>query len=252
MSVTFKARLKQRELLLGPLLTLGSTEVAEMLSRVGFDWLWIDMEHAPIGLAKAQQLLQAAAHRVPCLIRAPANDNVWIKQVLDTGCDGIILPLIKTAAEARSAIEACHYPPAGTRSVGLGRAQGYGMDFADYLATAHQRLAIILQIEHIHAVHEIEAILDLPGFDAVLIGPYDLSASMGLPGQVGHPDVQAAIDKTKAACASRNVPIGIFAIDNQAARTHIASGCTLIGLGADALYLWKSAQQAVQDLRPSA
>ncbi len=251
MSLNFKARLKQRELLIGPMLTLGSTEVAEMLSKIGFDWLWIDMEHAPIGLPKAQQMMQAAAHRVPCLIRAPANDSTWIKQILDTGCDGIIIPLIQSAAEAQSAIEACHYPPDGTRSVGLARAQGYGMRFGEYLATASDSLAVILQIEHMQAVREIDAILDLPGFDAVLIGPYDLSASVGRPGQVDHPDVKAAIDKTKSACASRNLPIGVFAIDAEAARTHIASGCTLIGLGVDALYLWKSAKHTIQELRLS-
>jgi 2-dehydro-3-deoxyglucarate aldolase/4-hydroxy-2-oxoheptanedioate aldolase len=126
MTHDFKTRLKKREILLGPLVTLSSTEVAEILSRVGFDWLWIEMEHAPTGLARIQELIQATGGRIPCLVRVPWNDDVWIKQILDTGCDGIVIPQIRNSSEARAAVRACKYPPVGIRSVGIARAQGYG------------------------------------------------------------------------------------------------------------------------------
>jgi 2-dehydro-3-deoxyglucarate aldolase/4-hydroxy-2-oxoheptanedioate aldolase len=151
MELDFKTRLKQREVLLGPLVTLGSTEVAEILSKVGFDWLWIEMEHAPTGLARVQEMIQATGGRVPCLVRAPWNDGVWIKRILDTGCDGIVIPQIRSAAEAREAIRNCKYPPIGTRSVGIARAQGYGMTLQDYIENADERLITVLQTEHIDA-----------------------------------------------------------------------------------------------------
>jgi 2-keto-3-deoxy-L-rhamnonate aldolase RhmA len=248
-SLDFKTRLKQREVLLGTLVTLGSTEVAEILSKVGFDWLWIEMEHAPTGLAKVQEIIQATGGRIPCLIRAPWNDGVWIKRILDTGCDGIVIPQIRSAAEAREAIRACKYPPVGTRSVGLARAQGYGMTFQDYIDHADERLITVLQIEHLDAANSIESILDVPGFEAVLIGPYDLSASMGIKGQVNHPEVQRTIRKIMTACSDRSIPIGIFAIDAETAKLQIDSGCTLIALGIDTIYLWKSTKQAISALR---
>jgi 2-keto-3-deoxy-L-rhamnonate aldolase RhmA len=246
---TFKTRLKQREVLLGPIVTLGSTEVAEILSKVGFDWLWIEMEHAPTGLARVQEMIQATGGRVPCLVRAPWNDSVWIKRILDTGCDGIVIPQIRNAAEAREAVSSCKYPLEGTRSVGIARAQGYGMTLQDYIEHANDRLIVVLQAEHIDAAHNIDSILDVSGFDAVLIGPYDLSASMGIKGQTSHPDVQQAIRKIKGACADRQIPIGLFAVDTDVAKNQINSGCTLIALGVDAMYLWKSAKQAIGDLR---
>jgi 2-keto-3-deoxy-L-rhamnonate aldolase RhmA len=248
MTHDFKTRLKKREILLGPLVTLSSTEVAEILSRVGFDWLWIEMEHAPTGLARIQELIQATGGRIPCLVRVPWNDDVWIKQILDTGCDGIVIPQIRNSSEARAAVRACKYPPVGIRSVGIARAQGYGMSFQDYIEHADERLVTVLQTEHIDAANNIESILDVPGFDAVLIGPYDLSASMGIPGQINHPDVQQAIGKIKAACSDRQMPIGVFAIDAEAAKGQIATGCTLIALSADTMFLWKAAKQAIVDV----
>jgi len=248
MSTPFTARLRQGEVLLGPLVTLGSTDVAEILSQVGFDWLWFEMEHAPLGLSRVQEMIQAVGGRCPCLVRAPWNDAVWIKRVLDTGCDGIVIPQIRTAVEAREAIRACHYPPAGTRSVGIARAQGYGMSLQEHIEHAGERLTVVLQIEHADAVANIEAILEVPGIDAVLIGPYDLSGSMGLTGQVTHPEVQAAIEKVQAACRAREVPIGIFAADTAAARQRIESGFTLIALSVDTMYLWRAAKEAVAEL----
>jgi 2-dehydro-3-deoxyglucarate aldolase/4-hydroxy-2-oxoheptanedioate aldolase len=249
MTTSFKERLKKRDLLVGSLLSIGSSDVADILSRVGFDYLWLEMEHAPTSAAQVQQMIQAVGGRCPCIVRAPWNDHVWIKHILDTGCDGIVIPQIRSAAEAKAAIDACKYPPIGTRSVGVGRAQGYGMEMQDYVQHANERLVTILQIEHIDAVKALDSILDVPGFDAILIGPYDLSASMGLIEQVTHADVQNAIATIKKACAARNIPIGIFAPDAAFAKAHIADGCTLIAMGIDAIYLWKATKQALSEVR---
>jgi 2-dehydro-3-deoxyglucarate aldolase len=123
------------------------------------------------------------------------------------------------------------------------------MTLKDYIEHANDRLITVLQAEHIDAANNIESILDVSGIDAVLIGPYDLSASMGIKGQINNPDVQEAIRKIKAACLDRDIPIGIFAIDAEVAKNQINSSCTLIAVGVDTMYLWNSAKQVINDLR---
>jgi 2-dehydro-3-deoxyglucarate aldolase/4-hydroxy-2-oxoheptanedioate aldolase len=245
----FKSRLKSRELLIGPLVTIPATDVAEMLSLVGFDYLWIETEHAPTNFAQAQMMIQAAGGRCPCLVRVPENQEVWLKKALDIGCNGIVIPQVKSAAEARAAVEACLYPPAGRRSVGVGRAHQYGMAFQDYVATVNDELAVILQVEHIEGVRNIESIIAVPGIDAILVGPFDLSGSLGLLGQINHPEVQAAIAEIKRQCEAANLPAGIFAVDAQAAKKAIGQGFNLIALGMDSFFLWQAARSALNEVR---
>ena len=116
-----KRRLHAGESVVGPLVTIGSTEVAEMLSMVGFDYLWIETEHAPTDFVLAQQMIQAAGGRCPCLVRIPEAKEVWVKKALDTGCDGIVVPQVRTAEEARQVVAWSLYPPQGRRSVGIKR-----------------------------------------------------------------------------------------------------------------------------------
>jgi 2-keto-3-deoxy-L-rhamnonate aldolase RhmA len=248
MAINFKQRLNQQETLVGPVITLPCAETAEALSKLGFDWFWIDMEHGPLSLEKVQSIMQATGGRCASLVRVPWNDSVWIKRVLDTGCDGIILPQIKTAQEVRDALEACLYPPQGSRSVGIGRAQNYGMTLQEYFKTANDNIVIVLQIEHIEAVNNIGSILNVPGFDAVLVGPFDLSGSMGLTGEINHPDVQQAINSVKEACLQKGVPVGIFAADSKGALTAKEAGYSLIGAGIDSMYLWKSAKKTIEEI----
>lgn len=246
----FRARVRRRDTLIGPLLTLGSPEVAELFALAGFDWVWIDLEHAPLSLDRVRQHVQAIAGRVGTVVRVPWNDPVSIKQVLDLGCDGVLVPQVKTADEARRAVAAAHYPPAGGRSVGIARAQQYGMALQDYVLTANDRVTVMLQIEHIDAVPNVADILAVPGVDAIVFGPYDLSASMGLPGQFAHPDVAAVIGTLAAACNDRRMPWGAFAPDVERAQAHLAGGATVIALGTDTTYLWKGARAALAALRP--
>ena len=123
MLVNFKERLRKKETVIGSLITLGAAEVAEMMSLVGFDYLWIDIEHSPLDFTHAQRMIQAVGGRCPCIVRIPENREVWIKKALDMGCAGIVVPQVKTGEEARSAVRWSLYPPEGERSVGISRAQ---------------------------------------------------------------------------------------------------------------------------------
>jgi len=243
-----KTRLKNKEVLIGSLVTLSSTDVAEAMSLIGFDYLWVETEHAPTGFVHAQMMVQAAAERCPCLIRIPENKEVWIKKALDIGCSGIVVPQVKSASEARKAVEWCLYPPAGKRSVGMSRAHGYGMLFREYVNSANDELAIVLQVEHIEGVQNIESIVEVSGVDAVFVGPFDLSGSLGIPGQITHPRVQEAIEKIKHHCEEAKVPVGIFAVDAQSAKDCIEKGFSLIALGIDVGYLWQAAKTALDEV----
>jgi 2-keto-3-deoxy-L-rhamnonate aldolase RhmA len=244
-----KTRLRNGDLLIGVLVTIPSTDVADIMSLAGFDYLWLDAEHGPADFVHVQMMVQAAGGRCPCLMRVPENKEVWIKKALDTGCHGVVVPQIKTAAEARQAVEWCLYPPAGQRSVGITRAHDYGMSFQDYVGTANEELAIVLQVEHAQGVHNIESIVHVPGIDAILVGPFDLSGSLNLLGQITHPQVQAAIDGVRRACQAARVPTGIFAVDAPSARSWIEKGFSLIALNTDASFLWKSAKAALAEVR---
>ena len=249
MANNFKTRLKNRETLIGSLVTLASTDVAEIMSLAGFDYLWIDTEHAPTDFVHTQMMIQAVGARCPCLLRIPENKEVWIKKALDTGCDGIVVPQVKSAAEAREAIECCLYPPVGKRSVGISRAHGYGMSFQEYVSVVNDELTIVLQVEHAQGVQNIESIVEVPGIDAIFIGPFDLSGSLNLLGQIAHPQVQEAIAEIKRHCDAANVPVGIFAVDAQSAKHSIGKGFSLIALSMDSAYLWKSAKAALDEAR---
>jgi 2-keto-3-deoxy-L-rhamnonate aldolase RhmA len=249
MTNNFRDRVRRREMLVGPLLTLGSPEIAEIFALLGYDWLWIDLEHTPLHLERAQMLIQAAAGRCGTVVRVPWNDPVYIKRALDVGCDGVLVPQVRTADEARRAVAAAKYPPAGIRSVGIARAQQYGMTLQDYVLGANEQVTVILQIEHIDAVPHIADILSVPDVDAIIVGPYDLSASMGLPGQIAHPDVVAVIERLASAFNERGVAWGAFAPNVESAKAHIARGATLIALGTDTIHLWTAARMALADVR---
>jgi 2-keto-3-deoxy-L-rhamnonate aldolase RhmA len=177
--------------LIGTIFTIGSPHVAEMISNAGFDWVLIDMEHSTLSLESVQNTLQVMGDDIITIVRVPGNDEIWIKRVLDTGCDGILVPMVKNAEEAVKAVSSSKYPTEGQRSVGITRAHKFGEKFKEYVTSANIDLIIMIQIEHIEAVRNIDSILEVNGISSIFIGPYDLSASMGLTGQVNHPEVRA-------------------------------------------------------------
>ncbi|NPV84779.1 MAG: 2,4-dihydroxyhept-2-ene-1,7-dioic acid aldolase [Anaerolineae bacterium] len=250
--MSFRTRLKKKELLYGTILTLASPEVAEILADAGYDFLFIDMEHTPISLLDVQRVIQATQNRCACLIRIPSIEEGFIKKALDCGPAGIIAPLVKTAQDVELFIQLCKYPPEGQRSFGLGRAQGYGLHFQEYISQANKHIALIVLIEHIHAVNNIDKIIHVDGFDAVLLGPYDLSGSMGKPGKINDPDVQSAIHKVESACANANIPLGVFGIGDDTVLPYLKNGYTLITVGADSIYLGTAAAQTLKRLKAAA
>jgi len=247
--MTFKSRIANKERLIGTILSLPSPELAEIASRAGLDWVWIDLEHSPTGLLDVQRMIQATGGRVATLVRVPWNDPVWIKRVLDLGCDGVIVPQIRSAAEALAAVSACLYPPAGERSIGIARAQQFGMEFQQYIETANNHVCVILQIEHREGVDRIDEILSVPGFDAVLVGPYDLSGSYGVLGQVGHPKVVESMARTRASAKTHNRAVGIFAADVQTVQIYLSNGYTLIAMSTDAMIYGNAIRRAANEMR---
>ncbi len=246
-----KGRLKAGEPLIGSLVTLPSPDVAEILAHVGFDYLWIETEHAPTDFVHVQSLIQAVGGRCPCLVRIPDGQEVWVKKALDVGCSGIVVPQVRSASQAQRIVTWSLYPPRGQRSVGVSRAHTYGMAFREYVTTVNDELVIVIQAEHREAVQNIESIAEVSGIDAVLVGPFDLSGSLGVLGETDHPRVLAAIERVQGACQAAGVPVGIFAQDVPTARRYLQQGFSLIALGMDAFFLWQSAQAALEAVRES-
>lgn len=247
----FRKRLQSGELLVGTMVTLGSPEVAEILTNTGFDWLFVDAEHAPFEAPQMQSVLQGAGSEMPCLVRLAASDEVAIKKALDVGAAGIIAPMVNSAEQAETVVRWSKYAPQGTRGVGLGRAHGYGLEFQEYVQSANENVAVVIQAEHIQAVENIESIVQVAGVDAVLIGPYDLSASLGRLGEVEHPEVASAIERVTVACQEANIPLGVFGISAEAVQPYIERGYTLIVVGVDTLMLGLAAKRLLEKVKMS-
>ncbi len=244
MEAEFRKRLAKRERLIGILLTLPSPEIAEICADAGLDWLFLDMEHGLLDIKDVQRIVQAVGKRCASLVRIPENEEIWVKKTLDTGADGIIIPHINTAEEAAQAIRWGKYPPTGCRSVGISRAQRYGANLSESIETANRDTLFVVQTEHIEAVRNIEAILNTEGIDAVFIGPYDLSASMGKLGMVEDEDIKEAIKTIRNACARHGTPSGIFVRDPEGTKRALADGYSLICCGVDTA-LFRGAVQTV-------
>lgn len=246
---SFRSRLIQRETLLGTMVTLPDAAVAEILADVGFDWLFIDGEHGPFQTRDILTMLQAVGDKIACLVRVPIAAEAPIKTVLDLGAEGIIVPQVNTAGQAAQVVQWARYAPQGARGVGLARAHGYGRRFKEYVETANDRTVVVVQAEHIQAVENIEDIVQVPGIDAVLLGPYDLSASLGKMGQIDDPSVVAAIDRVTTVCQAANLPLGYFGVTASAVQPFLDRGYTLITAGVDTLLLGHAAGQMLKQLR---
>ncbi|MCP4157409.1 MAG: 2,4-dihydroxyhept-2-ene-1,7-dioic acid aldolase [bacterium] len=245
MAQNFKERLRGEKHLIGTLQALPCTEITEILVAGGFDWLWVDMEHSAIDVPVMQRILQTAQPQCPCIVRAPSHDEVGIKKILDAGADGIILPQVNSAKAAEKIVRSCKYPPEGSRSVGLARAHSYGTRFQEHVDEANNTVAVVMQIEHIDAVRNIDEIVAVSGVDAVIIGPYDLSGSMGKTGMVNAPEVQEQIEKVRKTCLNAAMPMGIFTADPEQVTALKEKGYKLITMGIDSLFLGQALKTAM-------
>jgi 2-keto-3-deoxy-L-rhamnonate aldolase RhmA len=237
---SLKDKLVARQLTIGSWLSFGHTGVCEMMVRTGFEWLVVDLEHTGIGTHEMAHLIQvvALAGAVP-LVRVGANDPLLIKRAMDCGAHGVIVPMVNTAEEAQRAVSAVRYPPHGTRGVGLYRAQGYGQDFEAYREWAAGESVLIVQIEHHVGAANLREILAVDGVDGFIVGPYDLSGSLGKPGQFDDPAVRATLDGIVAVMASSSKPGGFHVVkpDPEQVRLRIAEGFRFLAYGGDMLFL---------------
>jgi 2-dehydro-3-deoxyglucarate aldolase len=249
---TFKDRVGKNVPTFGSWITLGHPAIPEVLATAGFEWLVIDLEHSVIPIDQAGELIRVIdLLGLAPLVRLTANVAGQIKRVLDAGAHGVIVPMVNSADDARAAVSSVRYPPAGARGVGLSRAQGYGTRFLEYISSWNDRAVVIVQIEHIDAIDAIEEILAVPGLDATLIGPYDLSASMGKPGAFDDPEFVSALERYEAASRRAGIPMGYHVVepDRDAVRRRIERGYTVIALGVDFLFLGNACRGAMAGLK---
>ena len=255
MSELFENRLKRMlktgKKTAGAWAQLCSPTSAEILCRAGFDWVLIDMEHSPADLQTLVAQLQAmGAYGVAPLVRAPWNDLVWIKRILDAGAYGVMIPSVNTREQAIAAVQACKYPPAGIRGIaGSPRAAGFGRDTSAYLKRANDEILVILQVETPQAIENLDAIGKVPGVDALFIGPMDLSTSMGHLGNPAHPEVQAAIATVEAKAKALGMPLGTISAGWDQAKMLYDRGYQLITLLSDVILLSRASAEALAKFR---
>ncbi len=216
---------------LGTILTIDHPAIVEIARLAGFDWLWIDGEHGRFNEVSAATACAVNSGGPPTFVRLPDRSATSIKRFLEIGCDGIILPQVSSGVEVDKIAQAALYPPRGERSVGIARAQGYGTRFEECLRS--QDYAIVVQIESAAGVRNAQAIVGHAAVDAVVIGPYDLSGSLGIPGKVEAPQVVESIANVQSICKGSGKPCGIFAATAEKAKVYAKSGFDLIAVGMD-------------------
>jgi len=248
-----KQRLAQGDYVVGIVVTIPSPTVAELLARVGFDFLWLDLEHGPTGLETAQIMIAAIeGTQATPLIRVAWNDPALIKRALDTGPHGIIVPMVSSAEEAEKAVRACRYPPQGIRGAGISRAQRYGLELDAYLQRANEEIMVIVQIEDLAGLEAVDEIAGVEGIDVIFVGPLDLSGSMGILGQLEHPRVQEAMDRVARTCAEHEVVAGTLASDPEKVNREFRRGFRFVAMGVDVAHMVNCARGLLsQVLRPS-
>jgi len=255
MQTSFAARLRNREPLMGSWLTIGSTTTAEIMAQAGYDWLTVDMEHSAIDLGMAQEMIRVCQmHGVAPLVRVGHNQPNLIKRVMDAGSSGVIVPMVNTAAEAEQAVQSVKYPPRGFRGVGLARAQEYGFGFEAYKEWNEKESIVIVQVEHIESVNNLEAILEVDGVDGFIVGPYDLSGSLGMPGAFEHPDVIEALDRVQAIMQEYDAVGGFHVVQPEidVLQDKLDKGFRFLAYGLDSLFLGMGARGAVEEAKDAA
>jgi len=240
------------EIQLGSWITIGNPSIAEVMADAGFDWLCIDMEHSVIDYFEAQQLIMTIQSKgIKAFVRVGENNSRIIKRILDAGADGIIIPSVSSAEEAIKAVKSVKYPPFGNRGVGLARAQSYGFGFDNYLNNTSKDIKLIVQIEHINAIRELDAIIQTDGVDGTFIGPYDLSGSMGKPGNYNDEDVKEALCLYETIASKYDKLIGFHVVppDYKLVADKIKKGYNFIAFSFDAYFLGQTIREQLKELR---
>ena len=241
-----KAKFRECKRAFGAWTSIAHPSITEIFACSGVDFIGIDIEHSTISQEQAQRIIAAAkAGGTTCLPRIASHNMEMIKRLLDSGADGLIVPMVNTAEEVERLISWCKYPPLGKRSFGIARGQGYGFEFDEYIKNWNESSSIIVQIESIQGVENIEKILSYEEIDGAMIGPYDLSGSLGIPGQLDDPLVTEAAKKVIDACAAVGKACGtqIVEPDRENIEEAFSDSYTFVVLASDIFILWKWAER---------
>ena len=247
--ITLKKKLREGRPLFGLVHALNDLAVAGIAAAAGIDWLFIEGEHSALSFTEIERVLQVLPPSCPGVVRVPLADEIWVKKVLDSGADGIIFPQINTAEEAARAVSWCRYPPQGRRGIGLARAHGYGKTFGEYLDHANEDVCVIVQVEQKEGAENIEEIVRVEGIDVIFVGPYDLSASLGLTGRVDHPEVRSRIDHIFRTAKEAGLYTAIFGMDAAAVQPYLEAGFDLFAVGLDFDYFSRALQRELSLFR---
>lgn len=244
---TFKAAIREGRAQIGIWCTIAGSDNAEALAGCGFDWMLIDTEHSTVSLDTVKAMLQGAApYPTQTVVRPGWNDAVEIKRILDAGAMSILVPYVQNAEEAARAVAAVRYPPHGTRGVaGITRASRYGA-VDSYIARANDEICLLVQVETAEALKNIEAISAVPGVDGVFVGPADLAASMGFPGDTSAPAVKAAILDAIRRIRAAGKPAGILSLDPDLLKQAVAAGSVFTAVDVDQAILLRGARALAQ------
>lgn len=248
-----RSKLNEGKLLIGSNSLLADPAVSELLAMAGSDYIWIDMEHAAIDYKDVEHhIIGAHSGGAAAIVRVPWNDSVMTKKILDMGPDGILFPLVRSAAEVREAMEACAYPPNGIRGWNPLRAAKYGVvDGRWYRDHADELLFRMIMLEHIDAYNDLDEILKVPGLDGIMIGPSDLSASMGKLLETNDADVQAILDDIVLRCNKAGMPVGVAlgcGVGENVYRPWLKRGIQMISIGQDMNLLVQAMQMNLKQL----
>jgi 2-keto-3-deoxy-L-rhamnonate aldolase RhmA len=246
-----KNKIKNKELFIGPGVEIADPMVMEIFCEAGFGFMWIEMEHSAIDKNIVNTLIMVAKGTgTPVFVRVPDNNPATVKPILEMGVAGIVFPLIKTVEDAELAVKSCKYPPNGIRGFGPRRSMRYGlMDKFEYIKNADSSIWVMLMIEHIDAVNNLDEILKIPGIGSLVIGPHDLSGSIGI---LGHVEDKKVIDLAKTVikkAKTANIPVGVsipYNIDD--VKNWINRGVDFIGLGGDLNFLTLSAMNCMNSV----
>jgi 4-hydroxy-2-oxoheptanedioate aldolase len=241
----FKQNMKDQSAQIGLWLSLANSYTTEIVAQADFDWFLLDGEHAPNTIPTVLTQLQALApYRVHPIVRPPIGDVTLIKQYLDLGVTTLLVPMVESADQAAHLVKAMRYAPAGIRGMGAATARASRWTgIGDYAKRANEEMCLLVQVETVTGLEALQQIADVEGVDGVFFGPADLSASMGYPGQLEHPEVTAAIERGVATVRAAGKAPGILTTNQALARHWLQLGCLFVAVGLDASLLFNAARQ---------
>lgn len=249
MNTHFRQAIIERKLLIGSWVQINHPTSGEVLANTGYDWIGVDLEHSDIDTVSFTALLRSIYGRGPAVLaRVQSNDVMEIRRALDVGADGVIVPLVSTAEEARQAVQAAKYPPQGIRGFCFSRMNNWGIGFEEYVRQANDNTVVIVMIESKEGVDNIEEIISIDGVDGVFIGPYDMTGSYGIPGKTSDPIIRKACLRVAQTCQTigKSAGLHVVQVDDTSLQHALEDGFTFICLGGDVIFLNEAARNARQ------